>query len=144
MFNLKDNKEAIVKLIDSRESDEFVIPVYVRIYNNRYFLHELDQIKEYNPTSFKIGFGSSSSLFVKNSFPNQLILNYEEPVAFTECDENTGVATRYVLFEANDTVPDDSDINKQIIFYAERIREYLEEMAKKRREELLKEQMEDE
>ena len=81
---------------------------------------------------------------MKNSFPNQLILNYEEPVAFTECDENTGVATRYVLFEANDTVPDDSEINKQIIFYAERIREYLEEMAKKRREELLKEQMEDE
>ena len=144
MFNLKDNKEAIVKLIDSRESDEFVIPVYVRIYNNRYFLHELDQIKEYNPTSFKIGFGSSSSLFVKNSFPNQLILNYEEPVAFTECDENTGVSTRYVLFEANDTVPDDSEINKQIIFYAEKIRGYLEEMAKKRREELLKEQMEDE
>ena len=144
MFNLKDNKEAIVKLIDSRENDEFVIPVYVRIYNNRYFLHELDQIKEYNPTSFKIGFGSSSSLFVKNSFPNQLILNYEEPVAFTKCDENTGVATRYVLFEANDTVPDDSEINKQIIFYAEKIREYLEEMAKKRREELLKEQIEDE
>lgn len=143
MFNLEENKQAIMKLIDSRENNEIVIPVYIRLYNNKYFLHELDQIKMFNPAAFKVGFGSSNGMFIKNSFPNQLLLNYDETQVFMDVDADTGVAVRYVLFESNDKNDGTTAVDSQIIFYSEKIRAYLEKQCEEYRRQLIQSQMEE-
>lgn len=143
MFNLEENKQSIMKLIDSRDNDEIIIPVYVRLYNNRYLLHELDQIKIFNPAAFKVGFGSSSGMFIKNSFPNQLLLSYDETQVFMDVDEDTGVSVRYILFESNDKNDGSTTVDSQIIFYAEKIREYLEKQCEEYKRQLIQSQMEE-
>ena len=72
MFDIND-KETIIKIIKQRSDDEYVIPLYVKIYNKTYSILELDSIKDFNQSSFKVGFGTASSMFMKNSFPKLFV-----------------------------------------------------------------------
>ena len=91
--------DLIMKLIKQRKSDAYVAPMYVRIYNDRYCLNELNQITNFNPSAFKVGFGVHVSLLDKFSFPNSLMHQFDPITAFTNFDEEKQLSERFIIFE---------------------------------------------
>ena len=110
MFDLT-NVEFIKKVIDSRDDNMLIIPLYVKIYHNTYSLIDLPDIREYNPASFKVGFGTSIGLEIKNSFPNNHLLDMDVIHIIRDVDKDTGVISKYLIFES-----DDVDGNEDILF----------------------------
>lgn len=109
MFDLT-NEELIKKLINQRREDEVVFPLYVQIYNNRYSLLELDQIKiRFTPGVFKVGFGTADALFMKNSFPINRANEFDVVSIFMEYDDENSRNVRYTVFETSDIEHDASD-----------------------------------
>lgn len=95
----KFDHDLIMKLIKQRKSDAYVAPMYVRIYNDRYCLNELNQITNFNPSAFKVGFGVHVSLLDKFSFPNSLMHQFDPITAFTNFDEEKQLSERFIIFE---------------------------------------------
>ena len=97
MFEI--NEETIKKYANLRTEDAHVMPMYVSLYNEKYALTELDEIKDYSPNSIKVGFVAVRSPLEKR--PCTLVSMYEVNLitSFTEHDDSTGVDTSYILFE---------------------------------------------
>lgn len=124
MFDI-NNEELIMKLIEQKDDDDFVIPLYVKIYNNIYSITELDKIEEYDPSSFKIGFGSlSGAMFVKNNFPNMYTFDFNIVKTFRKFDNVYNIDVRYIIFESS-YVDDIDNIHKQINRYVNMIEDYV-------------------
>ena len=106
--NLSD-REFQQKLIDSRNPDQLVIPLYVIVCNQKYSIMDLDSIKQYvSESQFKVGFGTSSSLISKpNNFPGGQLYNFNVSEAFTVTDDETKISTNYIIMEESLTPEDD-------------------------------------
>lgn len=117
-----NDKDKIKKIIDMREDDEIVIPLYVQINGKRYEILEMDKINvRFNPYTFNVGFGTSDSLFIKNSFPVNRISEFKLIEGFNVQDEDTLANIRYTIFESGyiDNVKDDDVLGNNINKYFE-------------------------
>ena len=130
MFDLTE-RDYIKAVIDSREEDKYVIPLYVKIYNNTYSLLELDKIEEYDERSFKVGFGSSTKLLMKNSFLDRYRYELEFIDKFEHYDyeENKGVS--YIIFESGGVDYYTSNMHKQINSYIDALNERIKSICEK-------------
>ena len=97
MFNVED-KEMIMNIINNRKVNELVIPLYVRVGNIRYSLFEVDEIPDCSPSIFKIGFGSSNSVFTRIKFPNDRLMYFSEAKLFNHFDEDKQILIQYITF----------------------------------------------
>ena len=105
MFN---DREYIKRLVNLRDDDEIVIPLYIQIYGKKYSLFELDDIKlRFTPSAFKIGFCTADSMFMKNSFPVSRIRDFDIVDVFTEYVDEDNIVIRYTVFESGDVEVDD-------------------------------------
>lgn len=109
-----DDKEWIKKLVNMRDEDQIVIPLYVQIYGKKYSLLELDTIKvRFSEGAFKIGYGTADSLFMPNSFPINRIRDFDVITVFTEYDNEKDRTIRYMVFESgNIDLPDAEEKDK--------------------------------
>lgn len=117
MFDIND-KDKIMKLINMRDEDQIIIPLYVQIYNKRYSLLELGEIKtRFTKGCFKVGFGTADALFMKNSFPTRRFNEFNIIDIFTEYDDEKDVTVRYMVFESSDIEDDGSKLIEQVNYY---------------------------
>lgn len=107
MFNTED-KETVMTLINVRNKDEIIIPIYVRIGKNTYYLSEIKDIDNCSPSIFKVGFGSSDSVFVRNKFPKNKLINFSNSKIFNHFDNDKQCAVDYYVFESDNVDGDDA------------------------------------
>lgn len=124
MFNVED-KEMIMNIINNRKVNELVIPLYVRVGNIRYSLFEVDEIPDCSPSIFKIGFGSSNSVFTRIKFPNDRLMYFSEAKLFNHFDEDKQILIQYITFESSDVEDDGSILNENINRYYDILLEYV-------------------
>ena len=124
MFNVED-KEMIMNIINNRKENELVIPLYVRVGNIRYSLFEVDEIPDCSPSIFKIGFGSSNSVFTRIKFPNDKLMYFSEAKLFNHFDEDKQILIQYITFESSDVEDDGSILNENINRYYDILLEYV-------------------
>ena len=144
MFNTND-RDLIMKIINSRDTKtETMIPVYLCIGNKKYSLLEVDKILSCSPSIFKIGFGTSLNVFIHNKFPKQELINMNGCSSFVNMDEDTQVATEYILFESSD-FPEDTDnrIYNEINKWYFILLDYVMEAVDKTRKAIIKQSMEE-
>ena len=142
-FDIDDNKR-IVELIGNRKEGAYVIPLYIRIYNKRIDLRDIDEIDNFIPSAMRIGFGGLYGVLNKTQFPIKYIDQFDIVRKFTNFDEKINVDYQYFVFESSDPYWNiDHEIFDQVDYYYWMIRMYLEErmkmIRKKRIEETLKE-----
>jgi hypothetical protein len=116
MFDV-NNKDIIVKLIMTKD-DDIVIPLYVKIYNMRYSILELNDITDFDASSFKVGFGTSTSFLLKNSFPDKNIFDFDNISTFIEFDEKLKFTNVKNNLGLNKTINEDdifADLQMKII-----------------------------
>ncbi len=120
MFDF-DNKEWIMKIVNMRDEDQIIIPLYVQIYGKKYSLLELDQIKvRFVEATFKVGYGTADALFMPNSFPVNRVRDFDIINVFTEYDNVKDRTIRYMTFESGDVdVKEDNKLDEQIHMYFE-------------------------
>ena len=124
MFNVED-KEMIMNIINNRKENELVIPLYVRVGNIRYSLFEVDEIPDCSPSIFKIGFGSSNSVFTRIKFPNDKLMYFSEAKLFNHFDEDKQILIQYITFESSDVEDNGSILNENINRYYDILLEYV-------------------
>ena len=124
MFNVED-KEMIMNIVNNRKVNELVIPLYVRVGNIRYSLFEVDDIPDCSPSIFKIGFGSSNSVFTRIKFPNDRLMYFSEAKLFNHFDEDKQILIQYITFESSDVEDDGSILNENINRYYDILLEYV-------------------
>lgn len=137
MFDVND-KELVKKIIDQRDDDEYVIPLYVKIYNEKFSILELDNITDISPSSFKVGFGSSSSMFIRNSFISKYAMDFEPINVFGVFDNDNGVDILYNIFESS-FVTENSDMHIQINNYVHILMDYISNLVNNKRKKMLEE-----
>lgn len=120
MFDF-DNKEWIMKIVNMRDEDQIIIPLYVQIYGKKYSLLELDQIKvRFVEGAFKVAYGTADALFMPNSFPVNRVRDFDIINVFTEYDNVKDRTIRYMTFESGDVdVKEDNKLDEQIHMYFE-------------------------
>jgi poly-D-alanine transfer protein DltD len=147
MFDIK-NHDRIVELVDGRLKSSYVEPLYVKIYNNIYGLDELDVIDDFNPSAFKVGFGSSLGLFIRKPIDMRCLISLDVVDKFKMYKEELQCEHVYYVFETGQLIQNDpshetfKEFFEQIDYYYWLLRDHIEErysiIKKKRMEELLK------
>lgn len=99
-MNLTDN-EFQKTLIDSRNEDQTLIPLYVIVCNQKYSVLDLDTIeRRVTPYQFKVAFGTSNSVIVRsNNFPVRMLYNFNVETIFSSVDPDTDIQTDYFILE---------------------------------------------
>lgn len=130
MFDF-DNKEWIMKIVNMRDEDQIIIPLYVQIYGKKYSLLELDQIKvRFVEATFKVGYGTADALFMPNSFPVNRVRDFDIINVFTEYDNVKDRTIRYMTFESGDVdVKEDNKLDEQIHMYFEALFKRVKEIV---------------
>lgn len=109
-FMLED-RNWIRTVVDMRDTDAIVIPLYIQIYGKKYSILDMNSIKKrFAPSAFKIGYGTADSMFMKNSFPVNRINEFDLIDTFYEYDSENDINVRYTVFESGDV--DDTESNK--------------------------------
>lgn len=139
-FDLSDH-DRIANLIDNRLPDAFVMPLYIRIYNTKYDIRDINNITDFNPVGFKIGFGAFNSLFSKTSFPSQFIFDFDDVNSFNIFKEDINTNVRYITFESTDVDRTDHPIFEQINYYFNLFKDYLTNKHESYRKSLIEETM---
>lgn len=118
IFMLED-RTWVKNLINLRDDDEIIIPLYVQIYGKKYPLLKLDEIKKrFSPSAFKVGYGTADAWFMKNSFPVHRISEFDLVDTFSEYDSENERNIRYTVFESGDAdVREDNKLNEEIHMY---------------------------
>lgn len=142
MFNI-DDKDTIMDIINKRDRDDMVIPLYIRIGNNRYSLLEVDDIPDCSPSIFKIGFGSSNSVFNTLRFPISKLINFDYTQIFNHYDEDKQATIQYIVFESSDINNDNSLLEISINKYYDMLLEYVMEHVEINKRERIKRTMEE-
>lgn len=132
MFDI-NNKDLIRKIIDTKTSDQFVIPLYIKIYNNTYSVLEMDDISEYNHHAFKIGFGACTSLFNYNPYIPKYLIEFSNRNMFNVYDEEQMISIQYYTFESDYINDETSELHKQINFYVDMIEKHIADIVKKKK-----------
>ena len=140
MFDI-NNQDLIMKLIQGRKVGSFVTPLYVRNYNEKYGITELNQIKNFNPSSFSVGFGVTVSVFDRFSFPQNMMHLLEPVTAFSKYNEDKNTNERFIVFEIGKDELPENDVTYQIWYYQDILFDYLSSIPQSRQSisELLKE-----
>lgn len=148
---IKEDREDIIKNINAKLPDAYVVPMYVRNYNNTYQLEELDEIDNFNPVGFHVGFGVKISMFEKKQFPSKLFETFECVTAFTQHSAEVNTDVKYYVFETGDpglithkiSDPIESEIFMQLSYYFNMLKDHLmkryEELRQARLKEMLSE-----
>lgn len=133
MFNMEDH-EFIMKVIQSRDHNAFIMPLYVRVYNTTYSMMELDSMTEYNPASFKVGFGTSYGLTDEHiNFPKKVMIDLDVINMFHDVDPDTGDTTHYCIFEIsnNEVITGDLLLGKEIKMYVDALNHKCSDIVKR-------------
>lgn len=145
MFDM-ENKETIMKLIDERDPNCFVIPLYVHINNTRYNLWEMNDIDDFSPNTLRVGFGSSRGLRIHSQFPADCIYEFNMITTLRDYNYNTDTDKFYYIFESGNL--DESEIrlpiHEQIQTYIQSISDYVKKIVSEKKQALRKQMMEDE
>ena len=114
-----EDRTWVKNLINSRDDDEIIIPLYVQIYGKKYPLLKLDEIKKrFSPSAFKVGYGTADAWFMKNSFPVHRISEFDLVDTFSEYDSENERNIRYTVFESGDVdVSEENKLNEEIHMY---------------------------
>jgi hypothetical protein len=117
-FMLED-RTWVKNLINARDDDEIIIPLYVQIYGKKYPLLKLDEIKKrFSPSAFKVGYGTADAWFMKNSFPVHRISEFDLVDTFSEYDSENERNIRYTVFESGDVdISEENKLNEEIHMY---------------------------
>lgn len=136
MFDLND-KNRIMELIDGRKCDSYIEPLYIKMYNDKYGLDEIKDIHDFNPSAFKVGFGSSNGLFVKKAFQPTMATALDVITVFNMYKEDLQCSRNYYVFEMGyfvNTNPSSNqyidELYSQIEYYYEMLYNYLETHTK--------------
>ena len=126
-----EDKDYIKNLVNQRDDDQIVIPLYIQIYGKKYSLLELKDVKvRFTEGAFKVGYGTADALFMPNSFPINRIRDFDVITVFTEYDDKKDRTIRYMVFESgNIDPPADEYINfdkEEDDKLSEQIRTYFE------------------
>ena len=106
-----EDRNWIKTVVDMRDADAIVIPLYIQIYGKKYSILDMNSIKKrFAPSAFKIGYGTADSMFMKNSFPVNRINEFDLIDTFYEYDSENDINVRYTVFESGDV--DDIESNK--------------------------------
>ena len=106
-----EDRSWIKTVVDMRDADAIVIPLYIQIYGKKYSILDMNSIKKrFAPSAFKIGYGTADSMFMKNSFPVNRINEFDLIDTFYEYDSENDINVRYTVFESGDV--DDTESNK--------------------------------
>lgn len=106
-----EDRNWIRTVVDMRDADAIVIPLYIQIYGKKYSILDMNSIKKrFAPSAFKIGYGTADSMFMKNSFPVNRINEFDLIDTFYEYDSENDINVRYTVFESGDV--DDTESNK--------------------------------
>lgn len=109
MFDLSNN-ENIKKLINSIDVGCKVFPLYVNINGDLFTILELDQIKQYYPSSFKVGFGLLFNPSDKRSIRIDDLTYFNIIKCFDSFDANRNTNIKYYVIETSE-----NNINKDFI-----------------------------
>ena len=111
MFDISDNNKIknIIECIDS-DSGSKVFPLYVRIGDDTFTLLELDNIKQYYPSLFKVGFGMLYNEYDKRSIKVSDTYLFNIIKTFDMFDIDRNIVTKYFIVETSE-----SDINNNIV-----------------------------
>lgn len=109
-----EDKDYIKNLVNQRDDDQIVIPLYVQIYGKKYSLLELKDVKvRFTEGAFKVGYCTADALFMPNSFPINRIRDFDIITVFTEYDDKKDRTIRYMVFESgNIDLPDVEEEDK--------------------------------
>lgn len=133
MFNMEDH-EFITKVIQSRDHNAFIMPLYVRVYNTTYSMMELDSMVEYNPASFKVGFGTSYGLTDGHiNFPKKVMIDLDVINMFHDVDPDTGDTVHYCIFEIsnNEVITGDLLLGTEIKMYVDALNHKCSDIVKR-------------
>lgn len=137
------NNEQLKRIIDLRNNE--VIPLYFVIMGVKYKLPEINDIENFNPSGFKVGFGTSTSLFNKSSRNWRYIVNDVDCVSkFEYEDEVNNSIDTYYIFEtsgfdnASSTSNKLYDMHEEINTYIDMIFNKLKEVSEIKRKEKIK------
>lgn len=101
-----EDKDYIKNLVNQRDDDQIVIPLYVQIYGKKYSLLELKDVKvRFTEGAFKVGYCTADALFMPNSFPINRIRDFDVITVFTEYDDKKDRTIRYMVFESGNIDP---------------------------------------
>ena len=142
MFNVEDN-ELIMKIIDARKDDELVIPLYIKVGNAVYSIFDVNEIQYCSRSIFKIGFGSSSSVFSKMKFPNDKLLQFSNARLFNHFDDDKQINVQYIVFESDNVEDDNTILSSNINDYYDMLFEYVMECVEINKRERIKKTMEE-
>lgn len=126
MFNI-DNEKYITSMVDMREDNQYVIPLYVKMYKERYSLDELNQITDFSPSGFKVGFGSNINPFSSNSFITEFILDFD---VVRTCTGENNLSGKYIVFESG-YVNNDTLMHDQINSYVQLLESHIKDNISK-------------
>lgn len=141
MFNIND-KDMVVSIIEKRSKGDMLIPVYLKVGNTAYSLLEADDIPDCSPSIFKVGFGTSISVFTRNKFPKNELINFSSPTLFTRFDDDKQTAVEYILFESAD-MPDGKPIYDEINKWYDILLDYVMKKVDINKKERIKRTMEE-
>lgn len=141
MFNIED-KDTIMDLINTRTSSEVVIPIYLKVGNDRFFLTEVEAIGDCSPSIFKVGFGSSDSVFIRNKFPKNRLIEFTNYQRFNHFDDDKQCATDYFVFESSGIEGNDS-LTEEINKWYDLLLDYVMKHVEITKKELIRKTMEE-
>lgn len=145
MFDVND-REYIVDMIRKKKPDAFVIPLYVKVYNQTYTMHELNTIPNFNPSGFRVGFGAVVSMFDRYSLPQDKMFRFECIDAFNVHNEKYNADEKFIVIEIgiftdDDQFDENDPVYEQLGYYYNLLREYLNHINKEKRRRMIEEQM---
>lgn len=135
MANKYDNnymdKDIIKNLIDNRNPEFFLMPLYVNLFGKKYAILDICNITQSVPKSaFRVGFGASHSIIGNKNFPTGEMYKYNCEESFKYTVEETGIETHYFIIEESlmnedESNPIVSEINMWIDKLYSRVEEYV-------------------
>lgn len=141
-----DDQNRIAELIDKRKPDAYIMPLYIKVYNDIYDIRDIDKITGFSPSGFKLGFGGSNGLFSSTNFPSQFIFTFSNVNTFSRFNEEYNCNTRYIIFESMEVDEEqekEHPLFEQINYYYKMIRDYLLESTEKYRKARIEENLKD-
>ena len=144
MFNLEDTK-TIMNIINQRDTDTMLFPVCVKIDQNYYGILELENL-DIVGSNIKIVFGSSNNVFIKKTFPKNLLLLFDNVKMFGYFDEEKQVATEYFYFESGYVEAAGSDpinVAEEINYWCDILIPHVQDILDRNRKEVIRRMMEE-
>ena len=125
-----EDKEWIKRMINMRNDDQIVIPLYIQIYGKKYSLLEMDKInKRFSESSFKIGYGTADGLFMNNSFPTEKANEFNIINSFSQYDDDKDVYIRYTVFESGMVEDNDNKLYEEINMWFNRLFNHVKDIV---------------